>query len=87
MTHETSDAAVVGATLIVATLYAPLRKRLEAFIDRRFKFEDPTFGAYRDELVRLLSTTDPKRAATRLVREAVRELPRSGPPSLIPGAR
>jgi hypothetical protein len=77
-THETSDAAVVGATLVVATLYAPLRKRLEAIVDRRFKFEQATFGAYREELSRILSAIDPNRAAGRLVGEAVRELPAVG---------
>ena len=74
VTHETSDAAVVGATLVVATLYAPLRKRLEAIVDRRFKFEEARFGRYRDELTRFLALTDPQRAARRLVEEAVDEL-------------
>lgn len=74
VTHETSDAAVVGATLVVATLYAPLRKRLEGLVDRRFKFEEARFGAYRDELLRALTIRDPERAAVRLVREAVTEL-------------
>ena len=73
-TGETSDAAIVATTLIVATLYAPLRKRLEAVIDRRFKFEHARFGAYRDELTKHLSVMDPQRAATRLIQEAVREL-------------
>jgi hypothetical protein len=74
VTNETSDAAIVGATLVVATLYAPLRKRLEAIVDRRFKFEEARFGAYRDELVRHLALTQPDRASQRLVQEAVREL-------------
>ena len=74
VTHETSDAAVVGATLVVATLYAPLRKRLEAIVDRRFKFEEARFGRYRDELTRFLALTDPQHAARRLVEEAVDEL-------------
>ena len=74
VTHETSDAAVVGATLVVATLYAPLRKRLEAIVDRRFKFEEVRFGGYRDELTRFLALTDPVRASERLVAEAVDEL-------------
>lgn len=74
VTNQSSDAAIVGATLVVATLYAPLRKRLESIVDRRFKFEHERFGAYRDELTRLLSVTDPQRAAARLVREATREL-------------
>lgn len=73
VTHETSDAAV-GATLVVATLYAPLRKRLESIVDRRFKFEEATFGGYRDELTRLLTLTEPARAYDRLAREARDEL-------------
>ena len=78
VTHETSDAAVVGATLVVATLYAPLRKRLEGIVDRRFKFEDPRFGVYRDELTKYLGLTDFVRASQRLVREAVGELDAAG---------
>jgi hypothetical protein len=74
VTHETSDAAVVGATLVVATLYAPLRKRLEAVVDRRFKFEQARFGAYREDLVKALTISQPKRAAGRLAREVVAEL-------------
>jgi hypothetical protein len=58
-TGETSDAAIVLTTLVVATLYAPLRKRLEAVIDRRFKYEHLQFGAYRDELTRVLDVLDP----------------------------
>jgi hypothetical protein len=78
VTNETSDAAIVGTTLVVATLYAPLRKRLEAIVDRRFKFEEARFGSYRDELTRHLALTDPGRAAERLVREAVDELDATG---------
>ncbi|MFL5685373.1 MAG: hypothetical protein ACJ77D_04905 [Chloroflexota bacterium] len=77
-TGENSDAAIVLATLVVATLYAPLRKRLEGVIDRRFKYEHLEFGAYRDEVTRILAVLEPKRAADRLVREAVRELEAAG---------
>jgi hypothetical protein len=77
-TGESSDAAIVLATLVVATLYAPLRKRLEGIIDRRFKYEHLEFGAYREEVVRILGVLEPKRAADRLVREAVRELEATG---------
>lgn len=78
VTQDTSDAAVVGATLVVATLYAPLRKRLEAIVDRRFKFEQARFGAYRDELTKVLSITRPERAAVRLANEAAAELELTG---------
>jgi hypothetical protein len=74
VTRETSDAAIVITTLVVATLYAPLRKRLEAIVDRAFKYDDRLFGAYRDEVKRILSIVEPSRAAERLATEAVREL-------------
>ena len=77
-TGESSDAAIVLATLVVATLYAPLRKRLEGVIDRRFRYEHLEFGAYREEVTRILGVLEPKRAADRLVREAVRELEATG---------
>ena len=74
MTGETSDAAIVATTLIVATLYAPLRKRLEAIVDRRFKYESRRFGAYRAEVQAHLTMSDPAAAAQRLAREAAAEL-------------
>jgi hypothetical protein len=73
MTGTSSDAAIVLTTLVVATLYAPLRKRLEAMIDRRFKYEQSTFGAYRDELQRTISLIDADVAAERLAREVALE--------------
>ena len=36
-------------TLVVATLYAPLRKRIEAVIDKRFKYDTRRFGPYAEE--------------------------------------
>ena len=87
MTGERSDGAIVATTLIVATLYAPLRKRLELLVDRRFKYESRQFGAYRDELSRLLSATDPVRAAQRLVGNATAELGSVGGAVLDPGGR
>jgi hypothetical protein len=71
---QSSDAAIVVATLVVATIYAPLRKRLEAFIDARFKFEQRRFGAQIDEIRRVLAVIDPVRAAERLASVTVREL-------------
>jgi hypothetical protein len=77
-TGEKSDAAIVITTLVVATLYAPLRRRLEAIVDRRFRYDERRFGAYRDEVQRILSLVEPQRAAERLVVEAVRELDATG---------
>ena len=77
-TGDKSDASIVLATLVVATAYAPIRKRLEAVVDRRFKYEHLEFGAYRDEVVKILGVLEPKRAAEKLVHEAVRELQATG---------
>ena len=78
VTHETSDAAVVGATLVVATLYAPLRKRLEAIVDRGFKYDARQFGPYRAEIAALLGLVEPARAANRLARETHVEMRAAG---------
>ena len=77
-TGDKSDASIVLATLVVATAYAPIRKRLEAVVDRRFKYEHLEFGAYREEVVKVLGVLEPKRAAENLVHEAVRELQATG---------
>lgn len=77
-TGETSDAAIVLTTLVVATTYAPLRKRLESLVDRWFRYEHRRFGAYREEVLKVLGVLDPDRAAYRLVFEAVRELEATG---------
>jgi hypothetical protein len=73
VTGESSDAGIVLTTLAVATAYTPVRKRVESFVDRYFKYEQRRFGAYRDELDRLLELVDPVHAAGRLAREAVAE--------------
>jgi hypothetical protein len=74
VTGQSSDAAIVLCTLVVATLYAPLRKRLEAIIDKRFKYETRRFGSYGDKVKSVLAVIDPKRAAEALSGEAVSEL-------------
>jgi hypothetical protein len=78
ITGESSDAAIVLTTLVVATLYAPLRKRLEAIVDRRLNFDERRFGAYRDEVEKYLTIVEPSRAAERLAGEAIRELAAAG---------
>jgi hypothetical protein len=78
VTGERSDAAIVVTTLVVVSAYTPVRKWLEAIVDRRFKFESPRFGAYRAQLRDTLDLIDPEQARDRLVREVVRELGATG---------
>ena len=59
---------------MVATLYAPLRKRLEGLVDRWFKYESRQFGAYRAEVQKFLELAEPDLAARRLASEAAAEL-------------
>jgi len=77
-TGSTSDGAIVAPTLVVATLYAPLRKRLEGIVDRWFKYESREFGAYRAEVQRFLELSEPDQAARRLAAEAAAELDPAG---------
>jgi hypothetical protein len=71
MTGERSDAAIVLTTLVVATLYAPLRKRLEHIIDARFRYDAAAFGAYRSAIDAVRAVVEPGAAAARLAAEAV----------------
>jgi len=73
-TGETSDAAIVLTTLVAASSYTPVRRRLEGLAERLFRYEEPRFGAYRQSLHDLLGLLDPEAAARRLVDEATREL-------------
>jgi hypothetical protein len=68
---QSSDAAVVLETLVVVAVYAPARKRVEAVVDRYFKYDQRAYGPYLDELRRLLNLVEPRRAAARLAREAM----------------
>jgi len=77
-TGQSSDGAVVAATLVVATLYAPLRKRLEAIVDRWFKYESRRFGAYRAQVEAYLAIAEPREAAVRLANEAYAEFDPTG---------
>jgi hypothetical protein len=75
---QSSDAAVVLTTLVVVAVYAPVRKRVEAVIDRYFKYDQREYGPYVDELRRLLDVVEPRRAAARLAREALRHTGATG---------
>lgn len=78
VTGASSDAAIVLATLVIATLYTPLRKRLEKVIDKRFKYETKRFGSYAEQVRSVLAVIDPVRAAGQLAKETVSELDATG---------
>jgi hypothetical protein len=75
---QSSDAAIVLTTLVVVAIYAPVRKRVEAVVDRYFKYDQREFGPYVDELRRLLDLVEPRRAAARLAREAMKQTGATG---------
>jgi hypothetical protein len=74
VTGETSDLAIVLTTLVAASAYTPVRRRLEGVAERLFRYEEPRFGAYRASLHEMLTLLDPEEAARRLAAEAMREL-------------
>lgn len=73
-TGQSSDATVVLMTLVIVTLYSPIRKRVEAVVDRHFRYDQRRYGPYRDQLQRLLELVDPVPAAARLAREALADM-------------
>lgn len=77
-TGETSDLAIVLTTLVAASAYTPVRRRLEGVAERLFRYEEPRFGAYRASLHEMLTLLDPEEAARRLATEAARELGSGG---------
>ena len=77
-TGASSDAAIVLATLVIATAYAPLRKRIEQVIDKQFKYETRRFGSYGEQVRSVLAVIEPVRAAEKLAKETVSELDATG---------
>jgi hypothetical protein len=69
-----SDLTVVVSAIVVAVTYHPLRQRVEAWVDRRFRYEYHRFGPYRAQLQGVLDVVDPDSATERLLREAMAAL-------------
>ena len=68
---QTSDATIVLTTIVVVSVYAPLRKRVEHVVDRYFKYDQREYGPYLADIQRLLELIEPKRAAGRLAKEVL----------------
>jgi len=72
-TGERSDAAIVLTTLIVVSFFTPLKNRLQAVVDRRFKdaYEPARMlSAFVDRLREGPWQIDPERVRSRLASEA-----------------
>jgi hypothetical protein len=72
LTGETSDAAIVITTLIVASAVAPMRSRVQSWVDRQFR-EVPTgpLRAFGDEVAEFIELNDPDLLLKRFLAEAV----------------
>jgi hypothetical protein len=91
VTGEKSDAALVLTTLIVAAAFAPLKARLQVFVDRRFKQAPDQISDLRgfgDQVRAFVQMSDTERITGRLLDEAARGLQaESGALSLFDGGR
>lgn len=75
LTGDKSDAAIVITTLILATLFTPVKNGLQTFVDKRFKeTPDPAkvLKAFNDLVQTDIAVVDPERAVSRLLAEATR---------------
>lgn len=81
ITGQQSDAAVIVTTLIVASLFTPIKNGLQTFVDKRFK-EAPnpakSLNAFSDHLSSVLEVFHVERITSRALREAVRAFNASG---------
>lgn len=76
VTGESSDGAIVMATLILASLFTPLKNTLQSFVDKRFKEAPHHTKGLKDfgEQVRLMGlviSLDAREVSSRLLDEAV----------------
>jgi type IV secretory pathway TrbD component len=72
-TGATSDIAVVLIALATTAAYTPIRKRLEAIVDRHIKWESP-LEPFRTELERTVALVDAEAAIRRLLVEGTSAL-------------
>ncbi len=75
-----SDASIVITTLVVVTVFTPLKDRLQALVDKRFKEADPTKELHmmRDQANALLQVIDTEASARHLLDAAVRAFEATG---------
>ena len=73
-TGEESDAAIVVTTLIVASLFTPIKNKLQTVVDKRFKeSHDPIseLAAFSKQVESVLDVIDAEQLTCKLLQEAV----------------
>jgi hypothetical protein len=71
-TGQSSDAAIVITTLVLATTFTPIKNGVQSFVDKRFKeVPDPArlLGNFNDYVQKTVARIDPHRISCRLVIE------------------
>ncbi|CAN5226983.1 hypothetical protein BH18CHL2_BH18CHL2_10380 [soil metagenome] len=73
LTGESSDAAIVVTTLVLASAFTPVRTRLQAFVDRTFRSPDAARGmrAYVDGVRAVIQVFDRRKLVEGFLAEAI----------------
>jgi hypothetical protein len=81
VTGQQSDAAIVITTLVVASLFTPVKNGLQAAVDKRFKeAHDPLseLGSFTRQVESVLDVIDARQLTRRLLEEAISALNADG---------
>jgi hypothetical protein len=71
LTGRATELAPMVATLMIVALFDPIRKRVQGFVDRHFKYATGTFGEFAEELARYVQMNDADELARRFLKEAL----------------
>lgn len=72
LTGESSELAPIVATLLIVALFEPIRKRVQEFVDRHFKYATAgTLGAFADKVSDFVQLSDADALARRFLRETL----------------
>lgn len=71
LTGETSEIAPMVATLLIVALFEPIRKRVQEFVDRHFKYATGALGAFGDKVSEFVQMNDADALAKRFLKETL----------------
>ncbi len=77
VTGEESDVATIATTLILVAAFTPLKSRVQAFVDREFRFESEEIArlrAFGEQVEAYVQLSDVTQLARRLLMEAAHSL-------------